>query len=182
MPNSKTSQQRTLRNDSQREIIPIAALIAGLEIVAVHGNNRTIVEIIECAELDIPHEMQLERLGFVQPDAFPQSRGDGGKERRGWRHARQTRIAESRVADRRLLGEPGRVVVDHGIGAARQLVIPLEIVDAGGRVQELRLRVGPAPGCADGQRDYGGDWVDHAAPVKREDGEDGAQGKAVRAV
>jgi len=49
LPNSKTSQQRTLRNDSQREIIPIAALIAGLEIVAVHGNNRTIAEIIECA-------------------------------------------------------------------------------------------------------------------------------------
>jgi len=45
----KTSQQRTLRNDGQREIIPIAALVAGLEVVAVHGNNRTIAEIIECA-------------------------------------------------------------------------------------------------------------------------------------
>ncbi len=58
----KMSQQRILGNDSQREIIAVAAFVAGLEIVALHVDDAAIRQVAKgardrvCARVADNHE------------------------------------------------------------------------------------------------------------------------------
>jgi hypothetical protein len=50
IPNIGTPQFAVdLRDNREREVIPVAAAVAGLEIVAVHGNNRAVGQVTEGA-------------------------------------------------------------------------------------------------------------------------------------